>query len=204
MAGISHNKNLEIPEWYLAFKLCSNSKRILKITLTSRFILEGNTKDKGEDFRITISHRKSIAQILFPPLIWLEVLPKSMHLFPDIQDSVLCVCSVLSLCDLMSCSPPGSSVHGDSVGKNTGVGCHALLQGIFPTQGSNPGLPHWRCILSLGPIEPPEKPKNTRVGILPFSRGSFRPRNQTASSCIAGGRFTTWTTRDLYRTLLSL
>ena len=31
--------------------------------------------------------------------------------------------------------PPGSSVHGDSPGKNTGVGCHALLQGIFPTQG---------------------------------------------------------------------
>ena len=30
----------------------------------------------------------------------------------------------------------------DSPGKNTGVGCHFLLQGIFPTQGSNPGLPH--------------------------------------------------------------
>ena len=29
----------------------------------------------------------------------------------------------------------GSSVHGDSPGKNTGVGCHALLQWIFPTQG---------------------------------------------------------------------
>ena len=42
------------------------------------------------------------------------------------------------------CSQPGSSVHGDSPGKNTGVGCHALLQGIFPTQGSNPGLPHCR------------------------------------------------------------
>ena len=42
----------------------------------------------------------------------------------------------------MDCSPPGSSVHRDSPGKNTGVGCHALLQGIFPTQGSNPGLPH--------------------------------------------------------------
>ena len=41
----------------------------------------------------------------------------------------------------------GSSVHGDSPGKNTGVGCHALLQGIFPTQGSNPGLPHCRQIL---------------------------------------------------------
>ena len=47
----------------------------------------------------------------------------------------------------MDCSPPGSSVHGDSPGKNTGVGCHALLQGIFPTQKSNPGLPHCRWIL---------------------------------------------------------
>ena len=46
----------------------------------------------------------------------------------------------------MDCSPPGSSVHGDSPGKNTGMGCHALLQGIFPTQGSNPGLPHCRWI----------------------------------------------------------
>ena len=40
-----------------------------------------------------------------------------------------------------------TSVHGDSPGKNTGVGCHFLLQGIFPTQGSNPGLPHCRWIL---------------------------------------------------------
>ena len=44
----------------------------------------------------------------------------------------------LTLCSPMDCSPPGSSVHGDSPGKNTGVGCHALLQGIFLTQGSNP------------------------------------------------------------------
>ena len=50
-----------------------------------------------------------------------------------------------SLCDPMDCSPPGSSVHGDSPSKNTGVGCHALLQGIFPTQGSNPGVPHCRA-----------------------------------------------------------
>ena len=40
----------------------------------------------------------------------------------------------------MDCRPPGSSVHGDSPGKNTGVDCHFLLQGIFPTQGSNPCL----------------------------------------------------------------
>uniref|UniRef100_A0AC11E3T0 Uncharacterized protein n=1 Tax=Ovis aries TaxID=9940 RepID=A0AC11E3T0_SHEEP len=47
----------------------------------------------------------------------------------------------------MDLSLPGSSVHGDSPGKNTGEGCHALLQGIFPTQGLNPGLPHCRQIL---------------------------------------------------------
>ena len=40
----------------------------------------------------------------------------------------------------MDCSPPGSSVHGVFPGKNTGVGCHFLLQGIIPTQGLNLGL----------------------------------------------------------------
>ena len=55
--------------------------------------------------------------------------------------------SGLTLCEPMDCSLPGSSVHGDSPGKNNGVGCLALLQGIFPTQGSNPGLPHCRRIL---------------------------------------------------------
>ena len=39
----------------------------------------------------------------------------------------------LTLCDSMDCSPPCSSVHGDSPGRNTGVGCHALFQGIFQT-----------------------------------------------------------------------
>ena len=50
-----------------------------------------------------------------------------------------------TLCDLMDCSPPGSSVW-DSPGKNTGVGCHALLQGILE-EGLNPGLLHCRHIL---------------------------------------------------------
>ena len=52
----------------------------------------------------------------------------------------------LTLCSPMDCSPPGSSIQ-DSPGKNTAVCCLALLQGIFPTQGSNPGLPHCRGIL---------------------------------------------------------
>ena len=46
------------------------------------------------------------------------------------------------LCNPTDCSLPGSSLQGDSPGKNTGVGCQAFLQGIFPTQGSNPGLLH--------------------------------------------------------------
>ena len=52
----------------------------------------------------------------------------------QIACSVLCLVtqSCLTLCNPIDCSPPGSSVHGDSPGKNIGVGCHALLQGIFP------------------------------------------------------------------------
>ena len=63
-----------------------------------------------------------------------------------------------TLCDPMDYNPPGSSVHGDSLGKNTGVGGRALLQSIFPTQGSNLCL---LCLLrwqagSL-PLAPPGK-----------------------------------------------
>ena len=52
-----------------------------------------------------------------------------------------------TLCDPMDCNPPGSSVHGISQARITGVGCNFLLQGIFLTQGLNPGLPHYRQIL---------------------------------------------------------
>ena len=45
-----------------------------------------------------------------------------------------------TLCDPIDCSPPDSSVHGDSPGKNTEVTCHDLLQGILPGQGLNPSL----------------------------------------------------------------
>ena len=69
----------------------------------------------------------------------------SVYNYWETMCAVLCLVTQLCLIlwDPLDCSPPGSSVHGDSPGKNTGLGCHALLQGIFPTQGSNPGLPHW-------------------------------------------------------------
>ena len=43
--------------------------------------------------------------------------------------------SCLTLYSAMDCSPPGSSVHGDSPAKNTGVGCHTFLQGDLPSPG---------------------------------------------------------------------
>ena len=93
--------------------------------------------------------------------------------------------SVVSVYDPMDCSPPGSSVHGDSPGKNTGVGCHAPFQGIFPTQGSNPGLSHSRQILYH--LSHQGSPRILEWVAYHFSRGSSRPRNQTGVSCIAGG-----------------
>ena len=80
---------------------------------------------------------------------------KSLQLYP-------------TLFNLMDCSPPGSSVHGDSPGRNTGVGCHAIpFQGIFPTQRANPGLScllHWQ-VGSL-PLVPPKEAH--LKGYLPF------------------------------------
>ena len=66
-----------------------------------------------------------------------------MSILSEIR-TVLCLVaqSCPTLFSPMACSSPGSSVHGDSPGKNTGVGCHALLQGIFPIQESNQSLLH--------------------------------------------------------------
>ena len=73
--------------------------------------------------------------------------PVKLKVLPDKTVMCLVIQSCPTLCDPTDCSPPGSSVHGDFPGKNTGVGCRALLQRIFTTQGSNPGLPHCKWIL---------------------------------------------------------
>ena len=78
---------------------------------------------------------------------------------------LLCVVaqSCLTLCDTMDCSLPGTSVHGDSPGKNSGVGCHALLQGIFLTQRWNLHLLHWQAdSLPLSHLGSPWKSQNRR------------------------------------------
>ena len=84
---------------------------------------------------------------------------------------MMCLVSCPTLWDPMDCSLPDSFIHGDSPGKNTGVGCHALPQGNLP----NPGMELRSPALQVDslPSEPPEKPKNTGVGSLSLLQGIF-------------------------------
>ena len=77
---------------------------------------------------------------------------------------------------------------------NTGVGSLSLLQGIFPAQGLNPGLPHCRQILYQ--LSHKGSPRILEWVAYPFSSGSSWPWNQTRVSCIAGGFFTNWAIRE--------
>ena len=85
----------------------------------------------------------------------------------------------------------------NSPGQNTGVGSLPLLQGIFPTQGSKPGLPHCRQILYQ--LSPKGSPTILEWVAWPFSSGSSWPRNRTTVSCIAGRFFTNWAIREAHR-----
>ena len=76
------------------------------------------------------------------------------------------------------------------------VAIHDLLQGIFPTQGLNPCLPHCRLILYR--LSHQGSPRILEWVAYPFSRGTSWPRNQTGVSCIAGGFFTSWATRETH------
>ena len=105
-----------------------------------------------------------------------------------IQNAVCLVAqSRPTLCDPMDCSPPGFSVHGDSPGGTTGVGCHAHptppLPGDLPNPGIEPRSPALRADSLLS--EPPEKPKNTGVGSLSLLQGIFptQESNQSLLHC---------------------
>ena len=82
----------------------------------------------------------------------------------------------------------------NSPGQNTGVGSLSLLQGIFPTQGSNLGLLHCRRILYQ--LNHSGSPRILEWVAYPFSSGSSQPRNWTGVSCPAGGFFTNWAVRE--------
>ena len=82
----------------------------------------------------------------------------------------------------------------NSPGQKTGVGNLSFLQGIFPTQGLNLGLSHFRQI----PYQLSHKgsPRILKWVAYPFSSRSSWPRNQTGVSCTAGGFFTNWAIRE--------
>ena len=93
-----------------------------------------------------------------------------------------------------SLRPHGLYSPWNSPGQNTGVGSHSLLQGIFPTQGLNPGLPHCRWILYQ--LSHKGSPRILEWVAYPFSSGSSQPRNLTGVSFIAGRFFTNWAIRE--------
>ena len=111
-------------------------------------------------------------------------------------------CSVMqllchpTLCNPIDCSPPDSFVHGGSPGTYTRVGCHSLLQGIYPAQGSNKCHPHCRWIIYH--LSHHENLWMLEWVAYSFSRGSSWPRNWTGVSCIAGGFFTNWANREAW------
>ena len=97
-------------------------------------------------------------------------------------------CSVVS----DSLQPHGLYRPWNSPGQNTRVGSHSILQGIFPTQGSNRGLLHFWWILYQ--LSHKGSPRILEWVVYPFSSGSSRIRNRTGVSCIAGRFFTNWAT----------
>ena len=95
-----------------------------------------------------------------------------------------------------SCSVVSNSAIWNFPGQNTRVGSLSLLQGIFPTHGLNPGLPHCRQILYQ--LSHQGSPRILERVAYPFSCGSPQPWNRTSVSCIAGGFFTSWATREAH------
>ena len=82
----------------------------------------------------------------------------------------------------------------NSPGQNTGAGSHSLVQVIFPNQGLNPGLLHWRQILYQ--LSHQGSSRILEWVAYPVSRRSSWPRNRTGVSCIADGFFTNWAIRE--------
>ena len=83
----------------------------------------------------------------------------------------------------------------NSPGQNTGMGSLSLLQGISPTQGSNPGLLHWGQILYQ--LSHKGSPRILEWVAFPFSRGPSQLRDQTQVFRFTGRFFTSWATREI-------
>ena len=112
-----------------------------------------------------------------------------------------CVCCAKSFSHIWLFVTPRTvacqaSMFGTLQARILGVGCPALLQGIFPTQGPNPGLPHCRRILYC--LSHRGGPRILEWVAYPISRGSSWPRNWPGISCISGRFFTSWAAREAH------
>ena len=90
--------------------------------------------------------------------------------------------------------PYGLHSQWNSPGQNTGVGSLSLFQGIFPTQGLNPGLPYCRWIFYH--LSHRGSPRILEWVSYSFSSRSSWPRNPNRVSCITGRFFTNWDIRE--------
>ena len=118
-------------KWYSMY-------RGTKIMMVTDFFIRNNATEKRmTHLDVYTKNKKLLPRIAYPVKIYF----RSEVKWSEVTQS----CP--TLCDSMDCSLLGSSVHGSFPGMSTGVGCHFLLQGNFPTQGLNPGLPHCRQTL---------------------------------------------------------
>ena len=124
---------------------------------------------------------------------WARVLPLLKPACPRVcvpqQEMVV---KVAQLCPTLQ--PHGLYSPWNSPGQNNGVGSLSFLQGFFPTQGLNPGLPY--CGWILYQLSHKGSPRKLERVAYPFSRGSSWPRHRTGVSCMAGGFFTNWAMKE--------
>ena len=130
----------------------------------------------------------------------LDKLQSQNHkILPPLANKNLSLSQGVCVCESRSVVSASLRSHGlyspwNSPGQNTGMGSLSLLQGIFPTQGSNPGLLHCRWILYQ--LSHKGSPRILEWVAYSFSRGSSQLRNWTRVSCIAGRFFTNWAIRE--------
>ena len=117
--------------------------------------------------------------------LWLDFLQRLDHGESEVKVKAAQACPTL-------CDPMDQTVHG--ILRARILGRLPLLQGIFPTQGSNPGLPHCRQILYQ--LSHKGSPRILEWVAYSFASGSSQPRNRTGISCIASRFFTNWAIRE--------
>ena len=138
--------------------------------------------------------------------LWLESEEENLINYLLVSDarlaSAMCIeytpshwITVFQWCESQSVMSDSLRPHGlYSPGQNTEVGNLSLLKGIFPNQGSNPGLPH--CGQILYQLSHQGSPRILEWVAYPFSSGSSWPRNGTRVSWIAGVFFTNWVMKE--------